>query len=267
LAFTADGNGSDNKSQLASFAAAKGCAVVYVKRNRRANMLRQLILSALPIWVFAVGCGASVNQAYKADIDRRVAALHPGTESYPSSAATEPMPLAVGQWIEVKMLDDKHNPSFMTYKIVGQQGDAFWIETLSQSYTSKSETRMLVNLGNRKDLDAIEVKAFTMRHDGKLTEYPPDMLGLLKSMWKPFVSALVISWADLPREDAQVPAGSFAGCFKQRSTASFAGYEMTSDAWLHPAVPINGLVRSVGVDKPVSMELVAFGTSGASSAF
>jgi hypothetical protein len=230
-------------------------------------MLRYLIRLALPMCLCAAGCGASINQAYKSDIDRRVAGLHPGTVNFPSSDATEPLPLAVGQWTEIKLVDEKQRPSFMMYKVVGQEGDAFWIETLGTSYTAKTELRMLVNLGDRKDLDAIEVKSFTIRQNGKLTEYPPEVLGMLKSLWKPAVSSLIIHWVDLPRADAQVPAGSFAGCYKQRSTVTFGPYEQTSDSWQHPAVPINGLVRSVGVDKPTSIELVAFGLSGATSTF
>jgi hypothetical protein len=230
-------------------------------------MFRSVICLAMVFAVFTVGCGASVNQAYKADIDRRVAGLHPGSESYPSSDAIEPMPLAVGQWLELKLVDAKQRPSFMTYKIVGQDGDAFWIETSSTTYTGKTETRMLVNLADRHDVNAIEVKAFTLRHDGKIQEYPSNMLGIMKSVWKPFVNGLIIRWVDLPREDAQSPAGSFAGCYKQRATVSFGPYEQTSDSWQHPAVPINGLVRSVGVDKPTSVEMVAFGTTGATSAF
>jgi hypothetical protein len=230
-------------------------------------MLRHILRVSLPLVVLTIGCGASVNQAYKADIDRRVAALRPGSTSFPASDATEPMPLAVGQWVEFEVVDSKQRPGFMTTKIVGQDGDAFWIETLNASYTGKTETRMLVNLGNRKDPDTVEVKAFTLRHDGKITEYPSNLLGMMKSIWKPFVHNLIISWVDLPRDDAQVPAGSFAGCYKKRSTVNFGGYEQTSDAWQHPAVPITGLVHSVGVDKPGSMDLVAFGTEGATSAF
>jgi hypothetical protein len=35
----------------------------------------------------------------------------------------------------------------------------------------------------------------------------------------------------------------------------------------HPAVPISGMVKAVGIDKPTTMELVDFGTSGAVSEF
>jgi hypothetical protein len=36
-------------------------------------------------------------------------------------------------------------------------------------------------------------------------------------------------------------------------------------SWSHPAVPLSGMVRSVGIDRPNTMELVAFGLSGAVS--
>ena len=39
------------------------------------------------------------------------------------------------------------------------------------------------------------------------------------------------------------------------------------DSWSHPAVPLSGAVRSQGVDHPFTMELAAFGTSGAVSDF
>jgi hypothetical protein len=233
-------------------------------------MLRKICCGVVPVVllaVYAAGCGASVNQAYKAEIDGRIAGLHPGSESYPSSDATQPMPLAVGQWVDMKMLDAKQRPGFLSYKIVGQEGDAFWIETTFLSYTGKMESRMLVNLGDRTDPKAIEVKSFTLRQNGKLQEYPSGLLGIMKSVWKPFVSGLIIRWVDLPRDDAAVPAGSFAGCYKRRATVTFGPYDQTSDSWEHPAVPINGLVRSVGVDKPTSIELVAFGMTGATSAF
>jgi hypothetical protein len=216
---------------------------------------------------FTVGCGASINDAYKADVDRRVSALHGTGTSYPAVDGFEPMPLAVGQWIEFKVVDDKHNPSFMKYSVVGEQGGAFWIETIHKNYYHTSETRMLVAFGDRSDPATYDVRAFEMRTDGKGQDYPPGMLGLLKSLYKPILNNLVVNWKNLPREDAKVIAGDFAGCFKQRTSVSFGPYDQTSDGWSHPSVPINGMVRSEGVDKPFKMELIAFGTAGAKSVF
>ena len=230
-------------------------------------MLRLLPAAFITLFTLTIGCGPSINQAYKSEIERRVAGLRPGSTDYPASDAAEPMPLAVGQWIELKMVDSEHRPGFMTYKIVGQEGDAFWIETANLTYTGKHEVRMLVNFGDRKNLESVAVQSFKIRQDGDIQEYPPGLLGMMKSVWKPLVRSFIIQWTNLPQEDAKTPAGSFASCYKQRTTASFGPYEQTSDVWSHPAVPINGLVRSEGVDKPTSIELVAFGTAGAKSTF
>ena len=78
---------------------------------------------------------------------------------------------------------------------------------------------------------------------------------------------LVINWQGLPQESAAVPAGKFDGCFKARTDAQWGPWRSVADSWSHPAVPLSGAVRSQGVDRPFTMELAAFGTSGAVSEF
>ena len=74
-----------------------------------------------------------------------------------------------------------------------------------------------------------------------------------------------MSWQGQPQEDAVVPAGMFSGCFKMRTDASWGPWSTASMSWSHAAVPLSGLVRSQGLDKPTTMELVAFGMTGAVS--
>ena len=76
---------------------------------------------------------------------------------------------------------------------------------------------------------------------------------------------LFISWQGQPQEDAAVPAGTFAGCYKMRTDASWGPFSTASMSWSHAAVPLSGLVRSQGLDKPTTMDLVAFGLTGATS--
>jgi hypothetical protein len=64
-----------------------------------------------------------------------------------------------------------------------------------------------------------------------------------------------------------VIAGKFAGCYYGRSTVAVAGRSSTSDVWWHPGVPINGMVKTVGVGDPTATELVDFGFAGATSSF
>jgi hypothetical protein len=84
-------------------------------------------------------------------------------------------------------------------------------------------------------------------------------------MYQGMASTLVVSWQGLPQENAIVPAGNFTGCFKTRTDAAWGPWKSASTAWSHPAVPISGLVRSQGIDQPTSMELTAFGMTGAVS--
>lgn len=227
--------------------------------------MRRIALSVMVM--FTVGCGGSIHAVYKAEVDQRIADMQPSTASYAVSESIEPPPLAVGQWIELKVVDEKKRPGVMTYKIVGQQGDAFWVETATTTYRGKQESRMLINFGDRKNPETFDVQAFSLRNNGKITDYPPNMLGVLRSVWKPLLSNLVVQWNDAPREDARVIAGEFAGCYKRRVQAQVAWVHQTTEAWGHPAVPINGLVRSQGLERPTSIELVAFGLEGATSTF
>ena len=68
-------------------------------------------------------------------------------------------------------------------------------------------------------------------------------------------------------EDISVPAGAFSQAYKGRVTTSVLGMEFVSDGWWHPAVPINGAIRSVSPERAGSVELAAFGESGATSVF
>ena len=85
----------------------------------------------------------------------------------------------------------------------------------------------------------------------------------MQSTYRGAVASLIINWRGLPQESAVVPAGRFDGTFKTRSEAQWGPWRSTADSWSHPAVPLSGAVRSQGVDKPFTMELIAFGASGA----
>jgi hypothetical protein len=213
-------------------------------------------------------CGPSIDPAAKADIDGRLAALQAGGGTVPAPASFEPMPFAAGQWSQYKMVDDKGHPSFLTYKVLGEEGGAVWIETLHETYFGRTAQKMLVAFGNRMDPSQIDIRAvITLDKRGNVNPMPPAMMPLLQSTFKSAISALVINWQGLPQESTAVPAGRFDGCFRARTEAQWGPYKSTADSWRHPAVPVSGLVRSQGIDHPFTMELVAFGTSGATADF
>jgi hypothetical protein len=215
-------------------------------------------------------CGPSIDSAAKADIDRRVSALQPGSTAVPAPApgVFAPMPLAVGQWTQYKMVNDKNEPSFFTYKVVGQDGDAVWLEVVNDSYHGRTIQKMLVAFGNRTDPSQIQIRAISTKDaKGRVDEVPPPLISLMQGMYRTAIAGLIINWQGMPQEAASVPAGRFDGCFKARTEAQYGTFKSTADSWSHPAVPLSGAVRSQGVDHQFTMELAAFGTSGAVSEF
>jgi len=233
----------------------------------RAMKMKTAALALLPALLLAA-CGPSIDPAAKADIDRRVAALSAPKQSYVAPTAFVPMPFAPGQWTRHKLVDDNGQPSFMTYKILTQEADALWVEIVTEQYTGRTLTKMLFAIPNRTDPSSIDIRAVMLKDkDGNVTNIDPMVVSMVKDTYRSALSTLAISWQGLPQEDAQVPAGSFTACFKARTDAAWGPWKSANHSWSHVAVPISGLVRSVGIDKPTTMELVDFGMSGAVSEF
>ena len=227
-------------------------------------------LLAVATAVALSACGPSIDPAAKADVDRRMAALQAGSNAVPAPppGMFAPMPLAVGQWTQYKMVNDKNEPSLMTYKVVGQDGDAVWLETVHDTYYGRTMQKMLVAFGNRMDPSQVQIRAISTKDaKGRVNEVPPPLISMLQSTYRGAISMMIINWQGLAQESATVPAGRFDGCFKARTEAQFGTFKSTADSWSHPAVPLSGGVRSQGVDHQFTMELVAFGTSGAVSEF
>ncbi|HEY2902482.1 MAG TPA: hypothetical protein VGL59_18000 [Polyangia bacterium] len=215
-----------------------------------------------------LGCAPSVNPAAKADIDRRLAALGPPTQTFPAPTGFAPLPFQIGQWITDKLVDENGRPSLLTYKVIGEDAGAFWLETATESYSGRTMMKMLLAIPSRMDPNSIDIRAAAIKDaNGHVTNFDGPMLGLMRGTLKGALSTLVVSWQGLPQEDATVPAGTFAGCFKSRTDASWGPWHAASTSWSHPAVPLNGLVKSQGIDRPNTIELIAFGLSGAVSEF
>jgi hypothetical protein len=230
------------------------------------SMSQLLASPALAFSLLLGACSPSVNQAYKSSIDQRLAALPTSAQKYEAPTSFEPLPLAVGQWSRYKSVDGEGHPGLVSYNVVGQEGDAFWLEMLQEGYTSRNVTLMLVDLGDRKDPSTVDLKQMKQKHDDDaVTELPSSMLSLMKPIWKPMVDNLIIDWQQKPQEAAEAPAGTFESCYKVQATVSFGGKSWTSVAWSHPAVPINGAVKTRGVDNPSQMDLIEFGLTGAKS--
>jgi hypothetical protein len=211
-------------------------------------------------------CGPSIDSAAKADIDHRLSAMAPSGQTFPAPVMVVPKPLVVGQWTQHRLINDKGQPSLSTYKVVGEDGGAYWVEVANESYYGKTVTKILLAIPDRANPSTMEIRAVKMKDKkGRVTELEGPMIQLMRSAYQGSVNMLAVSWQGLPRESANVVAGHFSDCYKARTDASWGVWHAASTAWMHPMVPISGLVKSEGVDHPTSMELVGFGEVGATS--
>ena len=124
----------------------------------------------------------------------------------PAPGVFAPLPFAVGQWTQYKMTNDKNEPSFLTYKIVGQDGDAIWIEVVNESYQGKTIQKMLVAFGSRMDPSQVQIRAVTTKDiKGTVTEMPPPVIQMMQATYRSAVAMLIINWQGLPQETATRP--------------------------------------------------------------
>ena len=213
------------------------------------------------------GCGQSVNPALQSSIDKRVLSFKEFSDNvYDAPQTTTPLPLAVGQWTRYKAMDKEGHPALMTFKVVGEDTGAFWLETVRETYYEKQITQLLLDLGKGTSLDEVKVRAMKQKvDDHSTTEFPGAMLDLMKHLWKPMVENMVVDWQNKDQDDMRVPAGVFSKCYQAYSTVSFLGKTEKTRNWSHPVVPLGGMVRSQSVDSTMSMVLLEFGLTGASS--
>jgi hypothetical protein len=229
-----------------------------------------MVSRPLLIFIAAVSlsaCGHSANPALQADIDKRVLSFKEFSDNvYEAPQTAAPLPLAVGQWTRYKMMDKEGKPALMTFKVIGEDSGAFWLETVRETYYEKQVTQLLLDLGKGRSVDDVEVRAMKQKiDDHSPTEFPGSMLSLMKHLWKPMVENMVVDWQGKDQDDMRVPAGVFSKCYQAYSTVSFLGSTEKTRNWSHPVVPLGGMVRSQSVDSTMSMVLLEFGLSGATS--
>jgi hypothetical protein len=210
---------------------------------------------------------STYDPAVQKDIDRRVAALPTPAQTFPPPAAPSPLPVAVGAWTQHKLVDEQGRPSFMTMKVVGEDFGSYWLEIAEESYLGRTLTKMLVYFGDRSSPSAIDIRILRTKDlRGEVTEASPDQLAGARTRWQGLLTTLAAAYQGLRQEDTSVPAGTFTACYlREGGPAPLAGGGATSRVWSHPMVPLTGVVRAQGLDRPMTMELVAFGEHGARS--
>jgi hypothetical protein len=169
-------------------------------------------------------------------------------KSYPAPEKFDVAPLAVGQWIRLLVTTEGQPPGQTFVRIVGKEGDAFWYEIESNTPTGTTIVQLLMDDASRGTFSKSAIKKIKMKvGTGPVQEFSgPTMIA---------VSAIVDNYTSLlgkpnldkaERADASVNAGEFKGCYVHEIDQNIMGISMKIKSWNHPAVPINGFVRSEG---------------------
>jgi len=227
-------------------------------------MRRLLPIACIPV----LACAASIKPELKAEVDKSLAD-HPGRgETISASSLGARAPLKVGEWALYETHDKDGHPGTMRNALVGKEGDAWWLETESVTYTGSAAQKVLLRGidAARPDPASIQLLRAITRKDGKETEMPAMMLGMMNSMLRGAWDSMTVDLSQLPAEDVKVPGGTFAGARKYHGKVKIAGFEAESDNWFHSAAPLSGMVKSVASDGSSTIELLDWG-SGATSSF
>jgi len=186
-----------------------------------------------------------------------------------SGLFSKPAAWAPGQYVTVGVINKGKEESAVTTLLVRQEDGGWVIENEVVDKKGKEQVvQMLlkgfdeaVKTGESSGIELVWIK--NLDKDGKVSTIdgaPIKMMkGLMKSSWERLVST-----ATSPADggEQKVPAGTFSGTSYVKSTTKYMGKKIEGETWFHPAVPINGVVRTKAGDGSGETVLLAFGADG-----
>lgn len=208
------------------------------------------------------GCSSSQKKAGPFD-----SMIKNGNKSYASKKFTKPMKWAPGQYVIMGTMDDGKIESVTKSTIVRKEAGGWVFETITTNDDNEvTGMQMLI-----KGMDTAIAKADTsqikviwvkmLQKDGKVEKIEGDALTFYNMILQTTWNNVIISGTKYTAGGAvKVPGGNFAGTTKVHTAVKVVFTTLEGDSYLHPDVPINGVVKSVVDDD--STELVDFGFNG-----
>jgi hypothetical protein len=183
-----------------------------------------------------------------------------------------PMPLAVGQYTVYRIIDG-NDRQVMRNAVVGREGDGWIFETWSLTPSGQNTTQMLLRGVDKAwetlDPDQLDIVWVKIKSDeGKVQTVEGPALSMMKGTYKNLLNGMYLKFeADEGVAAVKAPAGVFNECTRATTSLKILFWSDTVEAYYHPTIPLNGIVRSVSKDKGVTMELIEFGLTGATPTF
>lgn len=115
--------------------------------------------------------------------------------------------------------------------------------------------------GDASQIELVWIK--TLEKDGSVSKTEGQALVLMKAMMKSAYEKMIVNLSEyIDGGSVQVPAGTFSGTTVVNAKTKILGKTIESESWFHPAVPVNGMVRSKSKDEKSVSELISFGFNG-----
>jgi len=169
-------------------------------------------------------------------------------KSFSNKKFSKPMKWAAGQYVVNGTIDDGDKKSVTKSLVVGKENGGWIFETITTN-EDKEVTGMQMLM---KGYDLAVAKSDPSQIKG-LMFYNM----ILKSTW----NNIIIKGADYTAGGAvAVPAGNFSGTTKLHTSVEILFTTVEGDSFLHPDVPVNGVVKTSSKD--VVTELIDFGFNG-----
>lgn len=235
----------------------------YVGSMRLARALLPLLL-LLPA---ACGKTDTASNAQSSKSGTSVAEPPPAGGEVARPAAAELAPFKIGQWSKYRINMDDGTSTEVTYKVVAEEGGAYWLEIVRGAADAGTVMQLLINVTSRTDPSSLEIRAARIRMpNNQIRELRDEMLKPTAEGYKRALSDIFApSLTGAEQEDVTVPAATFRGAYKRIQKIETAKANSEQTVWLHPAVPISGVVKSEEIGKPNRTELLTWGATGAKS--
>jgi hypothetical protein len=206
--------------------------------------------------------------------DARIAELFAKTgKTHAAAPWTKPVAMAVGQWVMFGITDDDGERMVMKQSIIEKDGDVVTIEmvTINEDDVIMQQLTVKglfdgVQRGNVDDVEILKVRMKT--NDDEPVEVESFILKMAQGMYsKAFKGWVTETKTVATGEDVTVPAGTFKGTTVVTSEMTATGESEETKSWVHPAVPMSGVVKSTYDGGDYTMVLLDYGMTGAKASF
>ena len=227
-------------------------------------MKKVLTISALIAALAFAGCSSPQKKAGPFD-----SMIKNGNKTFAAKKFTKPMKWAPGQYVVMGTLDDNEIESVTRSTIVRKEAGGWVFETITTNDDNETTGMQILIKGMdtavaKSDPSKISVVWVKMLDkDGKVNKIEGDALAMYNMMLQSTWYNIIISGTKYTAGGAvKVPGGNFAGTTKVHTKVKVVFTTVEGDSYLHPDVPINGVVKSVFDDEDEATVLVDFGFNG-----